>query len=77
VICDWLFAAQSKTSPSSCFYDTSQDISFDLFKWKSMEIVARAWASQWSWETDWFPEWNEPHPLVSYVQYKIRLHFIL
>ncbi len=51
VIQDWLFAGPSQTSPPSCFYDTSiQRYSFDLFQWKSMELVAmvlymvaRAW----------------------------------
>ena len=48
---DWPFAAPSQMSPPSCFYDTPiQRYSFDLFQWKSMELVAmvlymvaRAW----------------------------------
>jgi len=38
VIPDWLFAAQPHVSMTFL----SQDIPFDLFEWKSMELVARA-----------------------------------
>jgi len=42
MIHDWLFAARSQTRPPSCFYDSSvQRYPFDVFQWKSMELVAK------------------------------------
>ncbi len=42
VIQDWLLAGPSQTSPPSCFYDTYiLRYPFDLFEWKSMELVAK------------------------------------
>jgi len=39
---DWLFATLSQTRPPSRFYDTSiRKYPFDVFQWKSMELVAK------------------------------------
>ena len=37
---------------------------WNLLLWCSIWLLGRGLiASQWSWETDWSPEWNEPTPL--------------
>ena len=42
VIHDWLFAALSQMRPPPCFYDNSVwRYLFELFQWKSMELVAK------------------------------------
>ena len=42
VIHDWLFAAPSQMRPPPCFYDNLVwRYLFELFQWKSMELVAK------------------------------------
>ena len=42
VIHDWLFTAPSQMRPPPCFYDNSVwRYLFELFQWKSMELVAK------------------------------------
>ncbi len=90
VIQDWLLAAPSQTSPPSCFYDTSiLRYPFDLFQWKSMDVLLRcskwllgAWLDSFTmilrcWLVVWV-KWAQPPCLYdtviqSYVQLKKRV----
>ncbi len=62
VIQDWLLAAPSQTSPPSCFYDTSiLRYPFDLFQWKSMDVLLRC--SKWLLGA-WLDSFTDPEMLI-------------
>ena len=61
----WAHPHVSMTLPSKdiplIFFNGSL---WNLLLWCSKWLLGRGLiASQWSWETDWLPEWNEPAPL--------------